>query len=211
MEMEPVVEWLMTAPTTPVDVLTVNDEYPFLSYCSVGFDAQVSRAFEHIRYRPTMQALLRRRAMNECTYATLGLKYCRTRLPELRIDLNAGEMGWVEVGIRCGTCALIVSNVPSYAGGVRLVEGACYNDGQFEITTVPRLWLYILLIASRLWPRLRQACTLPSWRVQGARLPLPAGYAVQVDGDDCTERLARHSTLSIRVAGQIPAILGPQA
>ena len=207
---EPVIKWLMTAPAAPVDVLVANDELLFLSYCSIGFDAQVARAYERIRHHPKMRAVLRGRVMNECTYAVLGLKYCRTRLPELRICLDTAQTGWKEIGIHGGTCTLIVSNVSSYAGGARIVEGNCYNDGQFNVTIISHLRPFILLIVSRLWPRLRQASTLPSWGAQGMCLPLPRGCAVQVDGDDCTESLARYSTLSIRVAGQIPVVLGPR-
>jgi diacylglycerol kinase (ATP) len=208
---EPVIKWLMTAPATPLDVLAANDDLLFVSYCSIGFDAEIARAYERVRRHPMMRAVLRGRVMNEGIYAVLGLKHCRRRLPELRIALDTVHTSWKDVGIRAGTCTLIVSNGSSYAGGARIVEGSCYNDGQFDVTIIPHLRPFILLIISRLWPRLRQACTLPNWGVQGACLPLPRGCAVQVDGDDCTTRLARYSTLSIRVAGQIPVVLGPPA
>jgi diacylglycerol kinase (ATP) len=208
--LEPLLEWLMTAPPSPVDVLTINDDIFFVSYCSIGFDAQVSRVYEHLRERPKMRALLQGRTVNDCTYAMLGLKSWRTRLPELRIHLDTMDAGWMDVDVRGGTCSLIVSNVSSYAGGARLGVGSRYNDGHFEVTVVPRLSLFVLLLASRLWPRIRRTCTLPSWSVQGVCLPLPHGYAVQVDGEDCSERLAGHSTLSIQVAGRIPVVLGWQ-
>jgi hypothetical protein len=118
------------------------------------------------------------------------------------------EAGRIDVDVRSGTCSLIVSNVSSYAGGARLAMSSRYNDGHFEVTVIPRLSLFVLLLASRLWSRIRQVCILPSWSVQGVNLPLPHGYAVQVDGEDCSERLARHSTLSIQVGGRIPAVPG---
>jgi diacylglycerol kinase family enzyme len=209
---ERVIEWLITAPTNPVDVLTANDQLYFMSYGSVGFDAQVSRAYEHIRHYPKLRAVLRGRVINECAYAMLALRHSRMRLPELRLRLDTAETGWTEERIRDATRALILSNVSSYAGGVHLVEGACYDDGRFEVTMIPRLWLFALLIASRHWPRLRQACQLPSWRVREARLALARGWAIQLDGEDCTERLASAAdeAVHIRVAGQIPVVCGPQ-
>jgi len=208
---EPVIKWLTTAPATHLDVLAANGDLLFVSHCSIGFDADVVRAYERVRNYPRMRAVLRGRVMNEGTYAVLGLKHCRTRLPELQLALDTGQTSWKEIRIHAGTCTLVVSNGSSYAGGARIVEGSCYNDGQFDVTMIPHLRPLILLIVSRLWPRLRHACTLPRWGARGACLPLPRGCAVQVDGDDCTERLARYSTLFIRVAGQIPVVLGPRA
>ena len=205
---ERVVEWLMTAPLSPVDVLAANDHLFFLSYCSLGFDARVSCAYECMRRRPKLGALLRGRVINECAYALLALRYIRARLPQLRIQMDIAEEGWTESRLRDGTCALIVSNVPCYAGGAHLVSGARYDDGQFEVTPIPHVWLFPLLIASRLWPRLRQACRLESWRVRRVGFHLPRGCAVQVDGEDCSASLATCPELSIRVVGQIPVVRG---
>ena len=209
---EQVIEWLMTAPTSPVDVLTANDQLYFMSYSSVGFDAQVCRAYARIRHYPPLRAVLRGRLINECAYAMLALRHSRLRLPELRLRLDSAETGWTEEHTRHAMRALILSNVSSYAGGVQLVEGACYDDGRFEVTMIPRLWLFAFLMASRHWPRLRQACQLPSWRVRGASLALAHGWAIQFDGEDYTERLAgdANAAVHIRVAGQIPVVCGPQ-
>jgi diacylglycerol kinase (ATP) len=207
---ETAVKWLMTTPATPVDVLTANDDLPFMCYCSIGLDARVSRAYEQNRSNSKMRTPGGGRVMNKCRYVVFGLKYCRTRLPELRINLDGVETGWTDIGIRSGSRAFIVSNIRSYAGGVPLVREACWNDRVFEVTTVPRLGSFVLLMASGIWPRIRGACTVASWRARQVRLPLPPGLPVQLDGEDCTERLARDSLLSIRVAGQIPVVLGPK-
>lgn len=204
-----VLKWLMTAPPTFLDVLTANDHLYFVSYCSLGFDAQVSCAYARLRRHPKLQAVLRGRLINEGTYALLALRYSRTRLPELRMRLHTVEAGWTERTVSGGARAVILSNVSSYAGGAHLAEGALYNDGLFEVTTIPQLRLFPLLIASRRWPSLRRACTLPSWKGRRVCLPLPAGCAVQMDGEDCTESLARCPTLDIRVAAQIPVVCGP--
>jgi len=224
-----VLEWLMTAPTTPLDVLSANSDLYFVSYCSLGFDARVSQAYARARCHPKLRAVLRGRLINNCTYAFLALRHSRTRLPELQLRLETGcretarraptsETGalflpagttWVERRISGGACALILSNVSSYAGGAQLVEGARYDDGRFEATVIPRLQQFPLLIASRHWPWLRRACSLAHWQVQRVCLPLPPGCAVQVDGEDCTESLASRPELDIQVAGQIAVVCGP--
>jgi diacylglycerol kinase family enzyme len=224
-----VLEWLMTAPATPLDVLCANDDLYFVSYCSLGFDAQVSRAYARIRRHPKLRALLRGRLINDCTYALLALRHSRTRLPELQLRgetvcreavrrAPTGEAGalflpacpsWIERGISSGACALILSNVSSYAGGAQLVEGGRIDDGCFAVTVIRRLHQFPLLIASRHWPQLRRACNLTHWQMQRLCLPLPPGCAVQVDGEDCTESLAGRPELDIRVAGQIPVVCGP--
>jgi diacylglycerol kinase (ATP) len=209
---ERLIEWLVTAPTHSVDVLTANDRVYFMSYGSVGFDAQVSRAYAQIRQHPKLRAVLRGRVLNECAYAMLALRQSRIWLPELRLRLDTAETGWTEEHIDHAMRALILSNVSSYAGGVQLAEGACHDDGQFEVTMIPHLRLFALLMASRHWPRLRRACQLPTWRVRGVRLALARRWAIQFDGEDCTERLAgdADAAVHIRVAGQIPVVCGPQ-
>ena len=181
--LEPLLEWLMSVPTRSVDVLTINDDIFFVSYCSIGFDAQVCRVYEQVRERPKMRALLQGRRVNDCTYNCARTQILAYKTSRARINLDTMEAGRIDVDVRSGTCSLIVSNVSSYAGGARLAMGSRYNDGHFEVTVIPRLSLFVLLLASRLWSRIRQVCILPSWSVQGVNLPLPHGYAVQVDGE----------------------------
>jgi diacylglycerol kinase (ATP) len=203
---EQIIQWLVTGPTTAVDVLSVNNQLFFMSYCGVGWDARVCRGYAQLRCYPTMQTALRGRLINECTYAMLALRYCLTRLPGLSLRLDTPEMGWTAGEIPAGACVVIVSNVALYAGGALLTAHSSYDDGQFEVTTVPRRWLYALLVVSRYWPQLRRLCSLDSRRVRALRLSLPSGCPLQVDGDDATGVLANDTSLSIRVAGQIPVV-----
>lgn len=200
---EQIVRHLVTGPTTLVDVLSANDQLCFMSYCSIGWDARVCHAYAQLRRYPTMQAALRRRLINECTYAMLGLRYWGTRLPSLSLQLDTPEAGWSAGEISPGACTVIVSNVSSYAGGVPLTSCSSYHDGQFEVTPIPRPYLFALLVISRYWPRLRRACPLESRRVRGIHLLLPPGYALEADGEDATSALASDANLSIKVAGQI--------
>jgi diacylglycerol kinase (ATP) len=203
---EQIIQWLVTGPTTAADVLSVNNRLFFMSYCGVGWDARVCRAYTQLRHHPPVQALLRGQLINECTYAMLALRYCLTRLPGMSLRLYTPEMGWTASDIAPGTCAVIVSNVALYAGGAPLTVYSSYHDGQFEVTTVPRRWLYALLVVSRYWPQLRRLCSLESRRVRALCLSLPSGCPLQVDGDDATGVLANDTSLSIRVAGQIPVV-----
>jgi diacylglycerol kinase (ATP) len=201
-----IVKRLATGPTTPVDVLSLNDRLCFMCYCGVGWDAHVCRAYTQLRRHRALQAALRGRLINECIYAMLALRYWNTRLPGMSLQLNTPETGWTAGSFPAGACAIIISNVASYAGGAPLTAGSSPDDGQFEVTPIPRPWLFALLVMSRYWRRLRPLCRLRSQRVRGLQVSLPMGNVLQVDGDDATEVLAGDTSLSIRVAGQIPVI-----
>jgi diacylglycerol kinase (ATP) len=201
-----IVKRLVTGPTMAVDVLSINDQLFFMCYCGVGWDALVCRAYTQLRHHPTMQATLRKRLINECVYAMLALRYCMTRLPSLSLQLDTPETGWTTGDIPPGACAVIVSNMASYAGGAPLTAGSSCGDGLFEVTPMVRPWHFALLVMSRYWRPLRRFCPLESRRVRGLRLSLPSGCALQVDGDDATGVLTNDTSLSIGVAGQIPVI-----
>jgi diacylglycerol kinase (ATP) len=201
-----IVKRLVTGPTMGVDVLSLNDQLCFMCYCGVGWDAFVCRAYTQLRYHPTMQAILQKRLMNECVYALLALRYCMTRLPSISLQLDTPETGWTAGDIPPGACAVIVSNVASYAGGASLTAGSSPGDGLFEVTPIARPWLFALLVMSRYWRRLRRFCPLEIRRVSRLRLSLPGGCALQVDGDDATGALANDIHLSISIAGQIPVV-----
>jgi diacylglycerol kinase family enzyme len=192
--------------TEAVDVLSLNDQLCFMCYCGVGWDARVCHAYTQLRRHRAVQAVLRGRLINECIYAMLALRYWSTRLPGMSLQLDTPETGWTAGTMPAGACALIVSNVASYAGGVPLTVGSSAHDGQFEVTPIPRPWLFALLVLSRYWRRLRPLCRLRSQRVRGLHVSLPSRNALQVDGDDATGVLANDTRLSISVAGQIPVI-----
>ena len=201
-----IVKRLVAGPTMVVDVLSLNDQIFFMCYCGVGWDGLVCRAYSQLRHHPSMQAVLRHRFINECVYAMLALRYCTTRLPSLSWQLDTPENGWTTGAIPPGASAVIVSNVPSYAGGAALTTGLASGDGLFEITPVTRPWHFALLVLSRYWRPLRRFCPLESRRVRGFQLSLPGGCALQIDGDDATGVLADDTSLSIRVAGQISVV-----
>ena len=201
-----IVKRLVAGPTMTVDVLSLNDQIFFMCYCGVGWDALVCRAYTQLRHHPTVRAALRPRFINECVYALLALRYCTTRLPSLSWQLVTPKNGSTTGTIPPGASAVIVSNVPSYAGGAPLTTDLGSGDGLFEVTPVTRPWHFALLVLSRYWPPLRHSCPLESTRVRGFQLALPGGCALQIDGDDATGVLANDTSLSIRVAGQISVV-----
>jgi diacylglycerol kinase family enzyme len=204
-----IIKRLVTGPTAATDVLSLNERLFFMCYCGVGWDASVCRAYTQARQNPTMQTLLRGRLLNETFYAILALRYWATRLPGLSLRLDRPKTGQATLEIPAGACAVLVSNVASYAGGAPLTTCSCIGDGLFEVTLVPRAWLYALLVLSRYWPRLRRFHRLQSQQARELHLSLPCGLAVQVDGDDANGGMVNHTSLSIRVAGQIAAIYLP--
>jgi diacylglycerol kinase (ATP) len=204
-----IVKRLVIGPTVAVDILSLNDQLFFMCYCGIGWDARVCRAYTQLRQHTMVQAVLRGRLLNEGLYAMLALRYWTTRLPSLSLDLITPEADRTVLEIPSGACAVLVSNVASYAGGAPLTGCSSAGDGLFKVTLVPRAWLFALLVLSRYWPPLRRFCPLQSRRVRGLDLSFPSGWALQVDGDDATELMANHTNLSIRVAGQIPAVYVP--
>jgi diacylglycerol kinase family enzyme len=206
LRVDDIVKRLTTGPTTAVDVLSLNDQLCFMCYCGVGWDAHVCHAYTQLRRHRALQAVLRRRLINESIYGILALRYWSTRLPGMSLQIDTPETGWTAGSIPAGACAIIISNVASYAGGAPLTAGSSPNDGQFEVTPIQRPWFFALLVMSRYWRRLRPLCRLRSQRVRGLDISLPHGSALQVDGDDATAVLANATRLSIRVAGQIPVV-----
>jgi diacylglycerol kinase family enzyme len=205
--MAQVVRALSTGPTSPIDILTVNARYGFVNYCSVGFDAQISCAYARLRRHPMLQTRLQGRVINECAYTLLALRYVGCRLPGLHCQLRMQDADWTTVDMRPGASALIVSNLSSYGGGALLAGNVSFDDGLFEVTQISRPWIFLLLMASRAWPRLRQACCLESWQARELRVPLPLTSALQVDGEDSRELLAGGAGLSVQVAGQIQVVV----
>jgi diacylglycerol kinase (ATP) len=201
-----IVEHLASGPTIPVDVLSLNDQLFCLCYCGVGWDALVCRAYSRLRQSPIMQTALRSRLINEGVYALLAVRYWTTRLSGLALQLDVPGSGWTVGDIPPGACALIVSNIPSYAGGAPLMVGSSMRDGRFEVTPISRPWLFALLVLSRYWPGLRRFCRLSSQRVRSLHVSLPRNSALQADGDDITDQLRHAQELSIWVAGQISAV-----
>jgi diacylglycerol kinase (ATP) len=206
---ESFVERLFAGPTTRVDVLSANERLFFVSYCGIGWDARVCHRYTQLRRHRALRALLRGRLVNECAYAVLALRYWRTRLPGISLRYDGPEAGGTRGQIPPGASAIIVSNVSSYAGGAPLTSGSPYHDGRFEVTPIPRPWLFALLVLSRYRPHLRRFCALESRCVARAHLSLPSGFALQADGDDVTHLLAGDTQLSIEVAGQISAVHAP--
>jgi diacylglycerol kinase family enzyme len=201
-----IVNWLVSGPITAIDILILNDQRLFMCYCGVGWDAFVCRAYTQLRRHPTVRAGLRHRFINECVYAMLALRYCKTRLPSLAWQLDTPDHGWRTGAIPPGASAVIVSNVASYAGGAPLTTGSASGDGLFEMTAVTRPWHFALLVLSRYWPALRRFCPFESIQARRLQLALPGGAALQIDGDDATEIIAEATNLSIKVAGQIPVV-----
>src|SRR5262249_47356020 len=177
-----IVKRLVTGPTMAVDILSLNDQLFFMCYCGVGWDALVCHAYTQLRHHPTMQAILRRRLINEGVYAMLALRYCTTYLPGLSLQLDTPETGCTTGDAPSGASAVLVSNIACYAGGAPLKAGSSMGDGLLEVTSIPRRLLFALLVMSRYWRWLRRFCPLQSQRVRGLRLLLPDGCALQVDG-----------------------------
>ena len=105
----------------PFDVCSINDEY-FANYMSFGIEGDVikRREIEKVQvpgyfsyFRPILKSL-----------ENLKYNLYHIKLPDKEINI---------IGF-----TLIITNIPSMYGGMKLVPHAKYNDGFFEITLVKR-------------------------------------------------------------------------
>jgi len=93
------------------------------NYCSVGHDAAVALAFDRTRRRHP--GLFRAAATNKALYAALALRSPARPL--------AGILACDGVALPRWCRTLVCSNIPSYAGGVRLDPRIRPDDGHLDL------------------------------------------------------------------------------
>jgi diacylglycerol kinase (ATP) len=92
----------------------------WFNYWSLGIDARVALGFHHLRDRHPY--LFRLQALNLALYATIGLGQVPPRL-----DQRIGNLS-----LPVWTRGLVICNIASWAGGVRLHPGIRADDGHAD-------------------------------------------------------------------------------
>ncbi|UCD57488.1 MAG: hypothetical protein JSV16_17090 [Candidatus Hydrogenedentota bacterium] len=188
-----------------LDVLAVNEKVLFCNYFSIGLDAAIVRDFDNIRNSRWARLFPPGRATNNLLYFLMGLKNAGFHLePPVEIEYSDQSEGHrVEIDSRCR--AIIVSNLPFYAGGCPIRPDARTDDGLFEITIVRSAYQFITLIATRFLPFLRLPSGLRQYRARHATIYLSSPSPSQIDGDRCCEaeaiatrlKISLHATLRV--------------
>jgi diacylglycerol kinase family enzyme len=178
---------LLEAQQSGLDVLSVNERLFFTNYFSVGFDAIIVRDFDDARKSWWARLLPRGRIANNFLYFLMGLKNAGFFIePPLEIDFCDRE-GGNRVRIDSRVRAIIVSNLPVYAGGCRISRDARKDDGAFEITVIRSVCDYLTLIASRFLPFLRLPRGVAQYHARRATLRLHSVSPAQIDGEKCAD------------------------
>ncbi|GAB4345586.1 MAG: diacylglycerol kinase family lipid kinase [Candidatus Abyssubacteria bacterium] len=172
---------LPNAPPRRLDVLGLNDALYFCNYFSIGLDAAIVRDFDYFRDSRWASILPPGRLVNNAVYFLMGLRNaCFSLTPPIEILMEQGVHHRVRISRRVK--AIIVSNLPVYAGGCTLHPQARVDDGLFEITVVANAYQYVRIIATRFLkflgpPRLAQ--------YQAGRISLRMNHpsVSQVDGE----------------------------
>lgn len=137
----------------------------WFNYWSLGADARVAHRFDCLRRRRPW--LLRSPAINRAAYALLGAGHHGPRLP---VAWHGGRP------LPAWAAALVLTSIPSYAGGVRLSRLSDPADGRLEVFALGAQ-LAMGLVAARL-RRPRLLAQPSAWELILQR-PAP----MQVDGE----------------------------
>ncbi|MBI5115206.1 hypothetical protein HZA56_01920 [Candidatus Poribacteria bacterium] len=178
-------ENLLEARQSGLDVFSVNERLFFSNYFSIGFDAIIVRDFDDVRKSWWARLLPHGRTTNNFLYFLMGLKNAGFFIdPPLEIDfLVDRESNHVRVDSRVR--AIIVSNLPVYAGGCHISRDARKDDGVFEITIIRSTYDYLTLIASRFLPFVRLPHGAAQYHARRATLRLHSPSPAQIDGEKC--------------------------
>lgn len=188
---------LLCAREETLDIFSVNERLFFCNYFSLGVDAAIVRDFDAFRGSRRAKLLPTGRFTNNILYFLIGLKNATFRLPmPIEIECsNDGESLRLRMDSRC--VAIIVSNLPIYAGGCRIAPEARMGDGEFEITVAHGAYEFIRLILTRFIPFLSLPRGLGRYRGRKAVIKLLSSAPSQIDGERCAEADAPKPSIAI--------------
>jgi diacylglycerol kinase (ATP) len=158
---EPIIE--------PLVLATPGCDRPWFNYCSLGADARIALHFHDFRQRHP--AWFRARWANRLAYAALGAQE-----PGGGLMAVMGRARPFPRGLPAWASSLVMTSIPSYAGGVRLPAGVRADDGRLEAFGLPCGLSLGLVVAG-----LRRPCCVGPFNQ--LELDLPRPLPMQVDGE----------------------------
>ncbi|RJP74216.1 MAG: hypothetical protein C4532_02965 [Candidatus Abyssobacteria bacterium SURF_17] len=201
------VEGLLNARETKLDILSVNDKLFFCNYFSIGLDAAIVRDFHRVRGSRWVKLLPAGRLTNNVLYFFMGLRnagFCIE--PPVEITFT-GEDRERRITIESRCRAIIIGNLPFYAGGCPLCPQAQKDDGMFEITVVWSAYQYIMLIATRFLRFLRLPRGMSQYRARRATISMASRSPFQIDGEKGTDTGSLPSTLTFSVHASLRVLV----
>jgi diacylglycerol kinase family enzyme len=194
------------AETENLDVFSVNDKLLFCNYFSIGFDAVVVRDFDAMRSSRLAGFLPPGRLTNNALYFLAGVKRAGFRLPP-PVEMEIVKDGETHAFCLKSPCfAIIISNLPVYAGGCKISPEAEKDDGIFEVTIVRNIFEFLRLVLTRFIPFLKAGSGSGGsgrYRAEEASIRLQSPAPCQIDGEKCSETDAPAPTVKIRLRDRI--------
>ncbi len=194
-----------------LDVLCVDDRLVFCNYFGIGFDAAIVRDFDRLRRLRGVRLLPRGRLTNNLLYLLMGIKNIGFHLqPGIGIDYeDQNHRRSVKIGSRCR--AIIVSNLPVYAGGCPICSDALKDDGLFEVTIIHNIWQYMRLILTRFLPFLPSPHGPSRYRARRAIINLNVPSLCQRDGERCSDLDAAATKREITFKSKLRILAPPNS
>jgi len=158
---------------TELPLFEING-FCFTNYLSIGFDATVNHAVEHFRQK----IKINNRVLTYLLYLVIACRYLTYKIPpSINIQLDDRPLS-----IDCAY-AIIFSNIPSYAGGARLLKNTKDTPSDhLKVFVLTSPFEYLKLMLSRFkYFKFKDSYKL----CKNATLTMPA-TPVQLDGENKT-------------------------
>lgn len=197
---------LLRARAVAIDLWRAGEAACLVAYLSVGLDAAVLRSFDQAR----KQGRIGGSAFgNKCFYAASFLAHRKDRIPSgwfMELQTADGAIALDLEGAQTAICL----NIDSYAAGAHPAPGGNRDDGLCEVVVLRNPFsAFLALGLSRIWPGAVKALGtwVPRWSARSVTLRWTAEArektAVQIDGEDWSDRLPDAGTWEIKPAGRL--------
>ncbi len=200
------IDLISSGTASPVDMLTFGAEHMFINYAGLGRDAAIAAAFDRVRRRAPFRALCAHGG-SRLLYFFIGLAGARhTCAPGIALSYQAPDGSTHALQFPHRLCQLVIGNIDSYGGGVRISSRTRMDDGLFEVAIMRGSARWVLLHLGRLTGRAYDSFGPADAVIQARQLALqPAACSTaQVDGE--TVAIEPHACLDVRFAARIQMI-----
>jgi len=161
-----------------LDYFSLNGQLLFTNYISLGFDAYIVTHYEKILSMLKSIPIARIPLFKKTILLSLGLYAFFFYRSKIMVGSESKSFA-----------SIIVSNLPTYAGGAIFSEGSSISDGRPEIAFLSKID-YAKLMLNRFY-RKRQLFDIGAKTVDTPlRVVIDEPLPVELDGDDCTEMFA---------------------
>ncbi|MBM4309818.1 MAG: hypothetical protein FJ119_02565 [Deltaproteobacteria bacterium] len=204
--LEALIDLNIAGPIRPVDMLTFGQRIMFISYAGLGRDAAIAAAFDRVRRRAPFSTLCAKGG-SKLLYFFIGLACAwHTCAPGIDVSYQAPDGSSHELHFPQPLCQLIIGNIDSYGGGVRISSKTRMDDGLFEVAIMRGSARWVLLHLGRLTGASYDRFGSAGAVIQARQLSLqPASCSIaQIDGE--TVAIDPHALLDVRCAARIQMI-----